>query len=82
MGSGSIIPFLLRRANLHSERIPTRLVTSTSDVVATFKALAPHFEALRSQTAAGQIAADVAAGANDTAWLRERYRETPQAVAG
>ncbi len=51
-------------------------VTMTSDIAATLEQLAPHADAVDARTALSQLSEDVATARNDTAWLRERYRET------
>lgn len=51
-------------------------ITITSDIAATLERLTPHFDALEAQPAREHIAASVAIGQNDTAWLREQFSHT------
>ena len=51
-------------------------VTMTSDIAATLSVLGPYFERLSSTAAAERISEEIAAGRNDTAWLREQYERT------
>lgn len=50
-------------------------VTLTGDIAETLQRLEPHLQALESQAVAAPIASSIADGRNDTAWLRERYKE-------
>lgn len=51
-------------------------VTITRDIAATLSRLEPCFNALDARSARDHIAAAVAAGRNDTAWLREQFDRT------
>lgn len=67
------------RFGLHGYMIDpysTSHVTITSDIAATLRQLEPYIRALDCVVAMEQIQKNVATADNDTAWLRDQYRQT------